>query len=96
MPMATFEGRLPHPTMPAMAAAYLFHLSQNHAFLDGNKRVAANAAITFLPIDDWELECRETELAGIVLAVASGTMSKGTLTAELEARCHPASNPLIP
>jgi death-on-curing protein len=37
-----------------MAAAYLFHLCQNHAFLDGNKRVGANAAITFLLINQWE------------------------------------------
>jgi prophage maintenance system killer protein len=29
-----------------MAAAYLFHSSQNHPFMDGNKRTGANAAIT--------------------------------------------------
>ena len=47
-PQATFNGEFLHPDIPAMAAAYLFHLCQNHAFVDGNKRVAANAAITFL------------------------------------------------
>lgn len=31
-PMAMFEGRYLHPTVPAMAAAYLFHISQNHPF----------------------------------------------------------------
>ena len=36
-----------------MAAAYLFHLCQNHAFIDGNKRVGANAAITFLLMNNW-------------------------------------------
>lgn len=35
-----------------MAAAYLFHLCQNHPFVDGNKRTGANAAITFLLIND--------------------------------------------
>lgn len=44
----TFGGELLHSSIPAMAAAYLFHLCQNHPFLDGNKRVGANAAITFL------------------------------------------------
>lgn len=53
MPMATFAGRYLHPTIPAMAAAYLFHITQNHPFLDGNKRAGANAAITFLRINDW-------------------------------------------
>ncbi len=36
-----------------MAAVYLFHICQNHAFFDGNKRVGANAAIAFLLMNDW-------------------------------------------
>ncbi len=47
-PQATFGGEFLHPSIPAMAAAYLFPICQNHAFVDGNKRVGANAAITFL------------------------------------------------
>lgn len=31
-PRATFGGALLHPTLPEMAAAYLFHLVQNHPF----------------------------------------------------------------
>jgi death-on-curing protein len=38
-PQATFGGEFLHVSIPAMAAAYLFHLCQNHAFIDGNKRV---------------------------------------------------------
>ena len=30
-PQATFDGALLHSTLPEMAAAYLFHLVQNHA-----------------------------------------------------------------
>jgi death-on-curing protein len=37
-----------------MAAAYLFHLCQNHPFIDGNKRAGANAAITFLLLNGCE------------------------------------------
>jgi death-on-curing protein len=48
MPQATFGGEFPHTSIPAMAAAYLFHLCQNHPFIDGNRRAGANAAITFL------------------------------------------------
>lgn len=43
-PQATFGGEYLHQSMPAMAAAYLFHIYQNHPFVDGNKRVGANAA----------------------------------------------------
>lgn len=53
-PQVTFGGEYLHPSIPAMAAAYLFHICQNHAFVDGNKRVGANAAITFLLLNDWE------------------------------------------
>ena len=59
-----------------MAAAYLFHLCQNHPFVDGNKRVGANAAITFLLTNDWEPTFAEEELVTLLLSVASGGLSK--------------------
>lgn len=69
-----------------MAAAYLFHLCQNHAFIDGNKRVGANAAITFLVMNDWEPEFDEEELVTAVLSVASGILNKSRLTEIFELR----------
>jgi death-on-curing protein len=93
-PMATFGGEFLHSTIPSMAAAYLFHVCQNHPFVDGNKRTGANAAITFLLINDWEPGFSEDELVYLVLSVASGAMPKSALTEEFEARCHPASGPL--
>lgn len=51
-----------------MAAAYLFHLCQNHAFIDGNKRVGANAARTFLLMNDWEPTFNETEFVDIAVS----------------------------
>ena len=41
-PQATFGGEFLHTSIPAMAAAYLFHLCQNHAFIDGNERTASS------------------------------------------------------
>lgn len=78
-----------------MAAAYLFHICQNHAFVDGNKRSGANAAITFLLINDWELDFTEDELTDLVLSVVSGETSKSALTETFEARCRPSSDPLL-
>ncbi|MEP7352081.1 MAG: type II toxin-antitoxin system death-on-curing family toxin [Acidobacteriota bacterium] len=88
MPQATFGGEYLHGSIPAMAAAYLFHLCQNHPFLDGNKRVGANAAITFLLMNDWEPKFDETELVDLVLAVASGRVLKPELTEVLERLCR--------
>jgi death-on-curing protein len=86
---ATFGGEFLHTSIPAMAAAYLFHLCQNHAFIDGNKRVGANAAIAFLLMNDPEPSFSQEELAEVVLAVASGELSKAQLTGIFESRCKP-------
>jgi death on curing protein len=88
-PQATFGGEFLHASVPAMAAAYLFHLCQNHAFSDGNKRVGANAAVTFLFMNDWELSFSQEELVEVVLSVASGELSKAQLTEIFQSRCKP-------
>jgi death-on-curing protein len=93
-PMATFDGEFLHSTVPSMAAAYLFHICQKHPFVAGNKRTAANAAITFLLINDWEPGFSEDELVDLVLSVTSGAKSKSALTEAFEARCRPASSPI--
>ncbi len=90
-PMATYDGHYLHPTVPAMAAAYLFHVCQNHPFVDGNKRTGANAAVTFLIMNDWDLDFSEDEFADLVLSVAAGAISKPALTDLFEACCHPVS-----
>lgn len=88
-PQATFDGNYLHPSIPAMAAAYLFHICQNHPFIDGNKRVGANAAITFLLMNDWEPDFGSDELVELVVSVASGTIAKRELTAVFENHCRP-------
>jgi death-on-curing protein len=88
-PQATFDGELLHSSIPAMAAAYLFHLCQNHPFVDGNKRVGANAAITFLLMNSWEPIFEEEEFADLVLSIASEGLSKPRLIEIFEARCRP-------
>ena len=88
-PQATFGGEFLHPSITAMAAAYLFHICQNHPFLDGNKRTGANAAITFLLMNDWDVGRGEEDLVALVLKVASGLMVKEELTRVFESCCRP-------
>ena len=45
-----------------MAAGYLYHIVQNHPFLDGNKRTGAAAAIIFLDVNGVEIEADEEGL----------------------------------
>ncbi len=54
--------------MLEMAAAYLFHIVQNHPFIDGNKRTGTAAAIVFLSMNEIELEADETQLEKLVFS----------------------------
>ncbi len=38
-----------------MAAAYLYHITANHPFVDGNKRCGVAAALVFLELNGWEV-----------------------------------------
>ena len=48
MPKSAMFGKHLHPTIYDKAAAYLFHIIQNHPFNDGNKRTGALTTIFFL------------------------------------------------
>ncbi len=79
MPQASFGGQFLHKDLFEMAAAYLYHIVQNHAFLDGNKRAGAATAIVFLAMNDVELQADEDALVELTLAVAKGEAGKGEI-----------------
>ena len=79
MPAATFGGQFLHTDIYEMAAAYLFHIVQNHPFIDGNKRVGAVAADVFLTLNDVRLDATEDQYADLVLNTARGDLSKSTI-----------------
>lgn len=88
MPQATFGGQLLHDGLFEMAAATMFHLVQNHPFIDGNKRVGAAAAIIFLAMNGIEIEADEDGLVELTLAVARGEQGKPEIAAFFRARSH--------
>ena len=76
MPRAMFGGEYLHGDLFEMAAAYAFHLVQNHPFLDGNKRTGAASAIVFLPLNDVTIDNDEQGLIELILSVATGESEK--------------------
>lgn len=82
-PEATFDGHPLHPDVWLAAAAYGYHLCQNHPFLDGNKRIAAVAIGTFLAINGEDCVFDEVALYLVVCGVAEGAVSKPDLAAWL-------------
>src|SRR4030065_1215425 len=55
MPYASFSGMFLHSDLHEMAAAYAFHICQNHPFVDGNKRTALASALLFLALNGFSL-----------------------------------------
>lgn len=81
MPQAGFGGQYFHEFPHEMGAAYLFHLVRNHAFIDGNKRVALACAILFFKINRVPYTITEEEAVELTFAAADGRMDKGAVTA---------------
>ncbi|HVX97631.1 MAG TPA: type II toxin-antitoxin system death-on-curing family toxin [Polyangia bacterium] len=68
------------------AASYAFHLTRAHAFIDGNKRVAAAATEVFLLVNDAEFEASEDDLYEFFMGIASGEISRDATELWLRAR----------
>ena len=81
MPSASFEGIYLHKDLYEQAAAYAFHICQNHPFVDGNKRTALATALVFLDLNGIELNDPKEELYGLMMEVSS----KGKAKAEIAA-----------
>lgn len=60
------------PSLAALAAAYAFGLCRNHAFIDGNKRIALAAADVFLQLNGHELVAPEAQAVVMTLELAAG------------------------
>jgi len=79
MPESSFGGQYFHKTIPAMAAAYAFHICQNHPFIDGNKRVALASSLVFLDLNGYDFDCDEEILYNEIMDVAKNEVKKDDL-----------------
>jgi death on curing protein len=79
MPSAGFGGEYLHIDVFEMAAAYVFHIAQNHPFLDDNKRTASASAIVFLKLNKMVIEPEEDAYEDLVRQIPSGQANKSNL-----------------
>ena len=79
MPQSTFGGEFLHRDVYEMGAAYLFHIVQNHPFVDGNKRTGAAAALVFLELNGVSIDAAEEDLVVLVLNVAQSRADKACI-----------------
>jgi death-on-curing protein len=90
-PQATMLGQ-PMITDPVeIAAAYLFYLCRNHAFVDGNKRAALATCLVFLSenqlLPDEVLDADAWE--ALTLDVAASRLDREQTTARLRTLLRP-------
>lgn len=59
-----------------LAAAYLFGLIRNHAFIDGNKRIAITSAGVFLMMNGLQIATDNGTLYAFVMRMAQGDIEE--------------------
>jgi death on curing protein len=73
-PRATAFGKDAYPDLDAKAAALLHSLARNHALIDGNKRLALAAVISFYGLNGRRLTLTNDAAYHLVMNVASGQL----------------------
>jgi death-on-curing protein len=75
-PRASVFGEDAYPDLETKAAALLHSVACNHALVDGKKRLALAATLTFLGINGRRLVLTNDEAYELVMAVASGELTE--------------------
>lgn len=61
-----------YPSVEEKAARLMFSLTNNHAFVDGNKRIGVFTMLMTLQLNDVKIKYTQTELISLGLSVADG------------------------
>jgi len=76
----------PRSDFAALAAAYGWGLATNHAYRDGNKRIAFLAMVIFLELNGHRLEAPEPEVVHMMVGVAAKKVTERQLAEWLRQR----------
>ena len=68
------------PDIAELAAMYALAITQNHPFVDGNKRTGYVALETFLALNGCEFPISDAEVVVVMRSVAAGTMTESEFT----------------
>ena len=92
-PQQSVGGHEAYSSLHLKTAALMHSLARNHPFFDGNKRVAAVAALTFCFINGQMIVMDDSELVALTLDVAEGQLDVPTIAKRLEDRSVEIENP---
>jgi death-on-curing protein len=82
-PRTTVFGNEAYPDLDTKAAALLHSLARNHAFVDGNKRIAWLSAGALYWANGLELDAPDDPAYDLVIAVAKGEAEVPEIAAAL-------------
>ena len=73
-----------NPTIFELAAAYGYGLTNNHPFIDGNKRTAYVVMRTFLELNGYSIQASPKEKYEVWIRLASGQLDESDLATWIE------------
>jgi death on curing protein len=88
-PQHLFAYGEPPADLAALATAYAGGFVRNHPFVDGNKRVALAAAVTFLRLNGWNLDVTQVQAYTAVLRLAARDISEEEFATWVRAQLKP-------
>ena len=87
-----FGGSDLYPSLADKASILAYALCKNHPFIDGNKRTAALAMLTFIDLNGYEIAVPKGEIHRVILNVADGTTSREELSHWIETNIQTLGN----
>ena len=72
---AIFGDEEAYPTVEEKAARLGFSLTNNHAFVDGNKRIGVFTMLMTLQLNDVQIKYTQNELIKLGLSIADGSFA---------------------
>jgi death on curing protein len=83
-PLATFDGTDLYPNIVGKAAMLLNSITNNHPFIDGNKRTAFVVTVTILEDNDYKTQFTQEEVVSFMLHIAQGNVNQTEIKQWLE------------
>jgi death on curing protein len=80
-PEAGIDGKYFYDFPAGMAAAYLYYLTNQQGFVNGNKRAAVGSALEFLARNGYRLETTNLELYQMTIKLAGEDVQVDSKTA---------------
>ena len=87
-PQQTVMGNEAYPDIHHKAAALMHSLIRNHPFIDGNKRTAVVALVTFYKLNGYQVRAEQDEVVALAVDVAEGQVDVSGIAGTLKAWAH--------